>query len=263
MPSVPARVAERLSSGLKKFQPVLASARARDVNESDTVILVTDILADVFGYDKYSEITSECAIRGTWCDLAIKQDGKFRLLIEVKAIGTELKDPHTKQAVDYAANQGTDWVVLTNGEVWRIYRVTFAKPVTSELVLEVNLATLQPRRDADLQLLYNFTRDGWTKSAIDEFHTQRQALSRFVIAALLQTQPVLDVMRRELRRLSPDVRISTDEILAVVTGEVLKRDVVEGEKATEAARKISRAANRALRAKGDSAEPPVATPTES
>jgi hypothetical protein len=84
----------------------------------------------------------------------------------------------SKQAVDYAANQGTDWVLLTNGETWRAYRLTFGKPVTSELVLEIHFSQLQPRRDADLELLYHLTREGWTKSAIDDFHTQRQALSR-------------------------------------------------------------------------------------
>jgi hypothetical protein len=51
---------------------------------------------------------SECAIRGTYCDLGIKIDGKFLFLIEVKAIGLELKEAQIKQAVDYAANRGTD-----------------------------------------------------------------------------------------------------------------------------------------------------------
>jgi hypothetical protein len=37
---------------------------------SDTVIIVTDVLAEVFGYDKYSELTAEFAISGTYCDLA-------------------------------------------------------------------------------------------------------------------------------------------------------------------------------------------------
>jgi len=249
MSRIPARVAHRLTSALKRFQPILASARARDVNESDTVILVTDLLAELFGYDKYTEITSECAIRGTWCDLGIKQDGKFLLLIEVKAIGSELKEPQTKQAVDYAANQGVDWVVLTNAETWRVYRLTFGKPVTSELVLEFNISQLQPRREADLEILYHLTREGWAKSAIDDFHMQRQALNRYVIAATIQSPPVLDALRRELRRLSPDVRVSKDEIQAVLLNEVLKREVVEGDKAVEAARKLQRAATRALRAR--------------
>src|SRR5215472_9446229 len=108
MASIPAKAVERIREGLKRFQPILTSAKARDVNESDTVVIVGDMLQAVFGYDKYSEITSEHMIRGTFCDLAIKLDGKIAFLLEAKAIGIDLKDQHVKQAVDYAANQGVE-----------------------------------------------------------------------------------------------------------------------------------------------------------
>ncbi len=96
------------------------------------VMIVTDMLAEVFGYDKYSDVTAEYAIRSTSCDLATKLDGTVQALIEVKAVGLDLKDLHVKQAVDYAANQGVDWVVLTNGLRWRIYNVIFGKPISQE-----------------------------------------------------------------------------------------------------------------------------------
>lgn len=249
MPSVPNKVAERLAAGIKRFQPIIASAKSRDVGESDTVIIVTDMLSEVFGYDKYSEITSETSIRGTWCDLAIKLDGAIEFLIEVKAVGTELKDAHTKQAVDYSANQGTDWVILTNGEIWRIYKVTFAKPIAHELVLEINFSQLNYKKASDIELLYHLTREGWLRSALGEFHTQQQALSRFFLGAIVLSTPVLDVVRRELRRFSPDVKIDSEQIRSVLIQEVLKREVVEGEKADEARKKHSKAASRLLRTK--------------
>jgi hypothetical protein len=87
MPAVPRRVAERLSAGLKRYQPVLAAAISRDLNESDTSMIVSDMLAEVFGYDKYTEVTRELCIRGTFCDLALRIDEKFQLLVEVKAVG--------------------------------------------------------------------------------------------------------------------------------------------------------------------------------
>ena len=247
MAQVPVRVSSRIQTAIKRFQPILASAKARDVGESDTVIIVTDMLQDVFGYDKYSEITSECSIRGTWCDLGIKIDGAFQYLIEVKAIGLDLKDSHTKQAIDYSANQGTDWVILTNGEHWRIYKVTFAKPIDKELVFEFDLSQINPKRSEDIGLLYNLTKEGLSKSALGEFHAHRQALSRFFLGAMVLSDPVLEVVRRELRRLSPDIKIDRDQIKSVLTQEVLKREVVEGEKAQEAKKKISRSISRSLR----------------
>src|SRR5688500_4371001 len=106
--AIPSRVRERLVSGLKRLQPVVAQQKARDVSEADTVTIVKDLLSEAFGYDKYAELTSEHCIRGTYCDLAVRVADKLVLLIEVKAAGVELDDRHVKQAVDYAANQGVE-----------------------------------------------------------------------------------------------------------------------------------------------------------
>jgi predicted type IV restriction endonuclease len=242
------KVLERIISGMKKYQPILATAKSRDVGEADTVTIIKDMLSEVFGYDKYHEITSEFAIRGTFCDLAIRLENKVSLLIEAKAIGLELKEQHVKQAVDYAANQGVDWVLLTNGVSWRVYHLVFSKPIDQELVIEFDVMTLSHKIQKDVETLFLLCKEGWQKSALGEYHTQRQALSRFFVGAMLQTATVLDVIRRELRRVSPDVKIDSLEIKDVLVNEVIKREVLEGEKAAEAARKVSRAASKPLRA---------------
>ncbi len=259
----PKKVTERLSAGLRRYQPILASAKSRDVGETDTVTIVKDMLADIFGYDKYTELTSEFAIRGTFCDLAVRLDGKLCVLIEVKAVGIDLKDMHVKQAVDYAANQGVDWVILTNGLKWCIYHVFFTRPIEQELVVDIDITTLNPRSESDTETLWLWCKEGWQKSALGDFHTQKQALSRFCLGAVILSDPVLDVVRRELRRISPDVRIDNEQIRAVLSAEVLKRDVMEGEKADEARRKISRAAAKAQRAKATRSETPATGTTVS
>ena len=247
MATIPSKVVDRLTAGIKRFLPVLNSAKSRDVNESDTVTIITDMLADIFGFDKYSEITSEYVIRGTFVDLAVKLDGKLQMLIEVKAIGLDLKDAFVKQAVDYAANQGIEWVVLTNAVIWKIYKVTFGKPIGQDLVLEIDFLNLNPKNSENLESLYLLTKEGLGRSVLSDYHTQRQALSRFSIGALLLSEPVLEVIRRELRKISPDVKIDIEQINDVLVQEILKREVMEGEKADEARRKIARAASRALR----------------
>ncbi len=187
MASIPKKVGERLVAGIKKYQPILVAAKARDVGEADTVTIIKDMLSDIFGYDKYTDLTSEYAIRGTYCDLATKIDGVLQTLIEVKAIGLDLKDQHVKQAVDYAANQGVDWVLLTNGMCWRVYHLTFAKPIDHELVVDIDFSTLSTRSEHDLELIYLWCKEGWQRSVLGEYHTQRQALSRFFINNMGQT----------------------------------------------------------------------------
>jgi predicted type IV restriction endonuclease len=247
MTNVPKRVAQRLVAGIKRFQPILANAKSRDIGEADTVTIVKDLLADVFGYNKYSELTSEYSIRGTYCDLATKIDGVLQTLIEVKAIGLDLKDHHVKQAIDYAANQGVDWVLLTNGTQWRVYHVIFAKPIGQELIVDIDFCALNPRSANDVETLFLWCKEGWQKSVLGEYRDQKQALSRFSVAAVLQSDPVISIIRRELKRLSPDIRIEAEEVEAVLVNEVLKRDVMEGEQAADAKKKLARVENRRLR----------------
>ena len=240
MPNIPSKVQDRLSAGIKRFQPILGSAKSRDVNESDTVTIITDMLADVFGYDKYSEITSEYVVRSTFVDLAIKLDGKPQMLIEVKAIGLDLKEAFVKQAVDYGANEGIEWVILTNGVLWQVYKIGFGKPVSSELVLQIDFTKVSQKNYSDLENLFLLTKEGLGKSLLGDYHTQRQALSRFFIGAITLSDPVLDVIRRELRKISPDVKIDNEQIKAVLVQEIVKREVMEGDKADEAQRKVAR-----------------------
>lgn len=247
MADVPARVSERIKSGLRKIRPVLISAKERDVNESDTALIVASVLSELLGYDRFMEITSEYAIRSTFCDLAIKIDGKPRLLIEVKAVGLDLKDNHVRQAVDYGANQGIDWVVLTNGIVWRAYRILFKKPIDHELVFEVNLADADLRSGVAVDRLYLLSREGISKKALATFHEEKQATSRFMLAAIIQSEPVLDVMRREIRRVSGGVRVESVELCEILRSEVLKRDVIEGDAASQCTDRVRRASNKQLR----------------
>src|SRR3954468_11762606 len=98
--AVPNRVRERIQQGLKRVVLIIQQQKARDVSEADTVTLVKDVLADVFGYDKYAELTSEHAIRGTYCDLCVKLGDKLVQLIEVKSAASTLDDRHVKHAID-------------------------------------------------------------------------------------------------------------------------------------------------------------------
>ena len=260
MAKIPAKVESRIKDALKRFKPIIEQAKARDIGEADTSTLVKDILSDLFGYDKYAEITAEHQIKGTFCDLALKIDGKLGLLIEVKAIGSELKDGYIRQAVDYAANQGIEWVVLTNAARWEIHKIGFGKPITNDLLVALDFLAIDPKKDSDLEILFLLSREAQGKSLLDEYHEQKQALSKYSIGALLLTETILSVMRRELKRLSPDVRIEVEEIQSVLSLEVIKREVLEGEKAQDASRRISRAANRALRAKSEKDPEPNKAP---
>lgn len=252
MITIPVKVKDRLTNGIKKFQPIIKKAQAKDINESDTVTIISDILSDVFGYDKYTEITSEFAIKKTYCDLAIKLNGVPKLLIEAKAAGLDLKEQHIKQAVDYGANSGIEWVVLTNSVNWKIYNIVFGKPVTPELVYEFNLATINPKKQADLEALYYLTHEAMTKgnkTFLEEFHDQQQIINRYTVAQIILSDVVLDTIRKTLKKISADVKSSNEEIQKIILEEVIKRDILDDEKAIAAKKAVQKALKPATKPK--------------
>lgn len=245
MITVPAKVKDRIAAGLKRYQPILMRARDQDINESDTVTILMDVLADIFGYNKYTEITSEYAIKHTYCDLAIKLDNTPRILIEVKAAGLDLKAQHIKQAVDYGSNSGIDWVVLTNGVQWKIYKIIFAKPIDTELVYEFDLTSVSVKKASDLEQIYCLTREAMTKSSkvsyLEDYHTQKQLLNKFTIGQVLLSEPVIDAVKKVLKKMGADSKVSNEEIYDIILNETLKREVLDVEKASDAKKKVTKA----------------------
>jgi len=246
MATIPKRVTDRLAKETRRFQRILKSAKDRDINESDTVVIITDMLSNLFGFDKYEEITSEYAIRGTYCDLAVEVDGKVKYLIEVKAIGLDLKESHLRQAIGYGAQHGIQWVILTNGIIWELYKIKFERPVDHDLLCTFNFLELSSRKKEDQDLLFLLCKEGLSKAVIEEYHEHIKSVNKFIIGAILQSDVGLNMLRRELRRVSPGIRVDTDEIRAIILGDVLKREVVEGKLADEARVQVKKSASRSL-----------------
>lgn len=233
---------ERIKTGVAKFQKVLGIAKARDLNESDTVAIITDMLAEVFGFDKYLEVTSELCIRGTYCDLAIKINEKFEYLIEVKSIGTELKDMHLRQAISYGSNKGIQWIVLTNGMEWNVYRLRFEQPIQWDLVAKWSMDTISIKNERDMERILILTKEGIEKGAREELYEKIQCVNKFVVGQLVLSEPCVSLIRRELKKLSEGVNVEEAEVLAMLKDNVLRRELLdaESEEVAAAASKVAK-----------------------
>lgn len=246
---IPKKVHDRISDSLKKYQPVIQSGVTRDVNETDTVTIVKDFFSDCFGYDKYTELTSEFAIRGTFCDLAIKIDDEVKLLIEVKAPGVSLKDQQIKQAVDYASNSGIEWVILTNSVDWKLFKLEFKQPIESHLVTEFNILNLNHKKDEAIQCLYIFSKEGMTKSVLEDFYGHQKATSRYLLGAMVLSDPVLNTIKRELKRINKDVKLDNTELVSLLRSGVFKRDLVESDDLKSAEKLVKKSLSKPIRIK--------------
>jgi hypothetical protein len=243
---ISAKVCSRIFTQLKKYQRVLEAARQRDIGEADTITIITDFLCDALGYDKYKEVSSEHAIRGTYVDRVVTVDNKKRFLIEAKAIGVELKDAHVKQAVDYAANEGVSWVVLSNGAVWRLYNLKFGKPIDKTLVFEIDLLSCDCKSDDVISCFGSLSAEGYSKDSLTELLNQKQTSSKYTVAAVLRTSKMIETLRKEMRRLS-GIRLDPDYLTSLLENDIVKRELVDSEEAQAATtyvKKLQRAADR-------------------
>ena len=253
------RFLDRARPALRRYQKILESAKRRDVNESDTSVIVNDMLTELLGYDKYTEITTELAVRSTFCDLAIKCDGRLQYLIEVKPVGAELKDLYLRQAIEYGAREGIEWIILTNGVLWQAHRIRFEQPVHHDMVFEVNVLDEETKPNDVLAKFYLISKEAGTCTALEQYWQRSEATSRYVISQLLLEENTLIALRRNLRSLFKGLRVSTAEIREVLEAEVIKRDALEGDRAEGAAKSMKRAARRRARI---SEEKPVPIETQ-
>ncbi|MHB1314261.1 MAG: type I restriction enzyme HsdR N-terminal domain-containing protein [Christensenellales bacterium] len=242
MINIPVKANERIISNVKRFQKIITTAKSNDINEADTVSIVKDILCEILGFDKYSEITSEYAIKKTFCDLAIKKDGTPYILVEVKAVGINLKDDHTKQALDYGANCGVDWIILTNAVHWKIYKIVFSKPIQSDLVYEFSFEDLNIKKQADIEMLYYISKEAANKSssALNDLREQRLLLSRFLIGQILMTDDTINTIKKTLKKICSNSKVTSEEIKQVLEYEVIKREIFDDEKSIEAKKKVDK-----------------------
>ena len=249
MAKIPLVTEKRLKLEIPKFKRILKTARDKDINEADTVVIITDMLERVFGFDKYEDVTREFAIKGTFVDLAIKVEDKIDYLIEVKSIGTELKELHLRQAIGYASKEGVKWAILTNGIEWQIHRVNVDKQVTNESILKFNFLDIKPSLKKDLESIFLLCKRGISSDAIEDYYNHKQVFNRYTVGAILITDDILKAVKRVLRKVSPGMKIDDDDLREKISNNILKRDILESESGIEAIKSLKKTLSKLDRAK--------------
>jgi len=79
------------------------------------------------------------------------------------------------------------------------------------------------------------------KTYLDEYHSQQQIINRYTISHIILSEPVLDTIRRSLRKISSDIKATNDDIQKIILEEIIKRDILDDEKAADAKKKVQKA----------------------
>jgi predicted type IV restriction endonuclease len=217
---------ERMKAAIKKFSKPLADLVARDANEGDTRLLVTDMLCDGFGFDKYAELTTEYRVKGEFADYGIRLDKELIAFLEVKRVATRLAAKHLRQVETYAVNEGVEWVILTNGVVWQVYHITGGLPIVVDLALEVDLFGEETSAHKANQLYY-LTKESLRRRQMDALWQAKRATSPKSLAKVLCSDNVVTAIRKELRRATGQA-VTDAEVIKLLNTTVLRPECLGG-----------------------------------
>ena len=210
----------KFTQSIKDYKKKFLDKPLGELDESGTRLLINHFLTDMLGYETLSEVKTEYMIKGTYADYVIQIGGKRHFLVEVKALSLNLSSNHLRQSINYGANEGIDFVLLTNGRVFELYKVLFEKPISHELIFSLNLSELSNLKIIADQLQY-LHKDEVLKKGLDVLWDRHSALSPKNLSKLLFSDEVVKFLKKELKK---KYNIKFDE---VVIENAVKRIAIE------------------------------------
>ena len=207
---------DKMLLALKDYKKRYLTKNLSDLDESGTRIMINTFLTTILGFQELEEIKTEFMIKGTYADYMVQTGGTRHFLVEVKAFSIDLSDKHLRQAVNYGANEGIEWAVLTNGRHFQFYKIIFDKPISEKLVFEIDFTSEDYDAKAALELLTYFHRDAILKNSFDSLWARYAALEPIGLAGLLFSPHVVAFLKKELKA-KYDTKFEDEEILDALT----------------------------------------------
>jgi hypothetical protein len=189
---------------------------SRHLNEQETKATLIEPVLQVLGWDVHDieEVAYEYKVerRDRPVDYALLLDRTPALFVEAKALGEDLDDRRwVRQVMTYATVAGVEWVVLTNGDGWRLYNAHAKVPVEEKLFRSVKVTEEGGAAEETLRLLARAAVPGpaigeaWRRYFIDRrvLKAMREMLDGSIDASIVK------LVRKRAQGLTPaEVRAS-------------------------------------------------------
>lgn len=194
---------KKLSDDLKKYNKYLSKNNFDEIDESKTRSIIDRFLMRILGYD-FKDIGTEYRIKDKYVDYAIKLEDPKRkevvicFIVEVKAYKLKLSENHLRQAIDYATDEGIDWVLLTNARQFDLYKILWGKPIDKRKVFTVDLLDKNQLKESASNLQY-LHKDVITKGSLDSLWAKCDALDPITVANILCGSYVINHIKRTLK----------------------------------------------------------------
>lgn len=219
----------RVAAAVDRLSGPLADLLERDANDGDTRLLVADFFSVALNFSKYQDMTTEYRTSGDSIDYAVMLEGKLFAPVEVRRIGQELDQRNIQMSRRLAADEGAEWVVLTNGRRWRVYHLRPDGEGGNQPV-EVIDADLM---DADayqrnIDALFHITREAVDHGRLDALRQWKEAAEAAPLAEVLRGDAVVAAVRDQLLAATGHQGHTGDaeEIRAALTDAVIARGLL-------------------------------------
>jgi hypothetical protein len=189
---------QKLLAALKLYNKKFLCGNIAELDESGTRLMINTFLTDVLGYAPIEEVKTEYMIRGTYADYVIQMKGVRHFLVEVKALSLTLSDKHLRQAINYGANEGIEWALLTNGKQFDLYKILFEKPIEAHRVFSMDFCDPSTLKNWVEQLQY-LHRESVANKGLDQLWNKSLALDPKNVASFLYQPTVINFIRKNLK----------------------------------------------------------------
>lgn len=189
---------QKLQNDLKAYRKEFLDSGLKELDESGTRIMINRLLSDVLGYKQLEEIKTEYMIKGTYADYVVQVDGKRYFLVEVKALSLQLSEKHLRQTVNYGANEGIEYALLTNGRSFEFYKILFEQPISSRLIFSIDLSDASALKNA-ANHLQHLHKDSVVKKGFKPLWNKCEATDPYNIAGILCSDTILKHIKKLIK----------------------------------------------------------------
>jgi predicted type IV restriction endonuclease len=210
---------KEVRKALTDARKIIAAAAEANVNEAETRSRVERMFESLMDYDVFKHLTREFATHGVgdseYCDFAIRLDESSKpiMMVELKRVNTDLSPKHLKQTVSYAINTGCEWALLTNGQEWQIYHISFEQPPQIKLVDSWNLIN-----DDNIKLAGKFELICYKnvkRGELNRLWEKSNVLTPQNVLKSILSEESLSLIRRRIKR-SAGIGVTPEEVVGAI-----------------------------------------------
>ncbi len=208
-----------IQRSVNEIMPRLNLSLERKDNESDTRLIIDQMLQNILGYN-IEDIKTEQRIKGRRADYVLFVNNRDMIVIEAKRMGMNLREQQTFQATSYGAHSGIKWVVLTNGIVWQLYHIETGNKIETDLVFTIEL--MDGLDEEEAYYFYLISKYGMSrKNLLENLWQKISTLCYDNIVDAILTEDIISKIRILLIK-NTKFKVTNDEVRNVIENNVFQ-----------------------------------------